>query len=155
MPLPKHSVLDHFEDPIVISSSMGSIAHNAIVTSGATMTNTLNVRFAVFTLVCQWATVANIEGKPIHLLLQPKSIDGFDQIAPTTAFRRIVVASFVAPPATANTDALCLMGNRLAQLPNYTLAQAYQPYLHNFTNQTISAGGTLRWRPVSIHPTLT
>lgn len=144
-------------DPIVavgtaktLEASGASIAAAAVVqandASYSLSADAANWPDAEFVLTCAFAT-APTEGRSINLLARPLNISGTnDAPVPEATRPGHYVGSFIVDNVTA-TQYLPLQG-----LVAYDLPRAADYYLHNGTDQTVSASWTLVVTPRNVIP---
>ena len=143
----KFGTLTSIDDGSTSSIASAAFSVAADVTA---WTNSDDVPYARFILMCQWATVTSVANKPVIIHARPINIDSTaDPVAPS-ASRLMQIGAFNVYAASAITD--YYFDSSLCELPLLKTGQEIEFYIENLTGQTISAGWTLKIMPLSYGP---
>lgn len=146
-------------DPIVSVGTIKTLeANGASITSGSVVqaddavynisTDASNWPDAEFTLTCTFGT-SPTEGRVLNLLARPMAVDGVNNTQIPEASRPTwYVGSFVVNNI-ATVQTMYIQGGVAYDLPRNA-----QYYLHNDTDQTVSAGWVLKVLPRNVIPAL-
>lgn len=144
----KFGTQDSVDDGTTSSIANAAFSVAADVT---TWTNDDDAPWAVFALMCQWATLPT-DNSVINIHARKLNIQSTnDDPVPATTNTWMWIGSFTVDGAVAiNTDTY-LTTERI-KLPNHKTSQEYDFYLENQSGQTISANWDMWVTPVSEGP---
>ncbi len=131
------------------TSSIASAAFSVAADISA-WTNSDDVPYARFILMCQWATVTNVANRAIIIHARPINIDSTNDAVAPSASRLMPIGQFNVYAAATGTD--YYFESSLCELPLLKSAQEIEFYLENLTGQTISANWTLKIMPITFGP---
>jgi hypothetical protein len=137
----------------VDDTSTSSIASAAFSVSAdiTAWTNTDDVQYAYFVLMCQWGTVTNVANKAVNIYARPINIQSTnDPVVPSASNLWQCIGGFNVYAAAISTDYYFFSSR--CRLPNLKSGQEFEFYLENLSGQTISANWDLWIMPETSGP---